>query len=104
MREVRERAVLAATILVLSVVDAVFSLAFAGGFSEVNPLLRPLLHVPVAFVIAKTILVTVGVWLLAARDRSSASAGLLVTGVVAYGALDTYWVSQALLGVTRSGW
>lgn len=91
------RTALALAILVLSMVDGGFSLRFAGAFHEVNPLLRRLLCSPVSFVAAKTVLVALGVWILAARDRSRASFAMLVAGVAAYGAVDTYWV-------TRTGW
>ncbi len=88
---------LVASILVLNLVDAAFSIAWttAGVATEANPLLVEVLaRSPVLFMAAKLALVSLGIFLLfRLRARPLALAGLCACGCVYFGLL-AYHVSR----------
>lgn len=77
----------------LSLVDAAFSVALRGSFFELNPLLRPLLVAPAAFVVVKAALTLAGLWLLARVAGSGLTRAVLVAAAIAYAAVDVQWLA-----------
>jgi hypothetical protein len=88
----------AAAIVILNLVDAVFTLLYTGSgmASEGNPLLSSVLSAsPTAFMAVKLSLVSLGVLLLwRLRQRRAAVIGL-VTTAMAYSTLMVYHLSEA---------
>jgi len=86
----------AGAVVVLNLLDAIFTLLYTsvGIATEANPLMdRALATSPIAFMLAKLALVSLGVWLLwRLRARRSAVAGLIVVGS-AYAGLVLYHLS-----------
>lgn len=79
--------------VVLSIVDGYFSLARAGHFVELNPVMRPLLQGrPFAFVAVKLVATLAGVWGLA-RSRSRLAPWLLAACIAGFAVIDAYWVA-----------
>jgi len=96
----------AATILILNLVDAVFTLLYtgAGVAAEGNPLMgRMLAASPTAFMAVKLALVSLGVLMLwRLRARRAAVVGLVATAM-AYSTLLVYHLSEAHRLVALAG-
>ncbi len=88
-RASHQRRALVVLALVLSFIDAGFSLDQVGRFQEVNPVLRPLLGAPHLFLLVKTLCAAAGLVALARFARARALLGLVV---IAYLVLDGYWL------------
>lgn len=96
----------AATILILNLVDAVFTLLYTGTgvAAEGNPLMSGVLHAsPTGFMIIKLALVSLGVLMLwRLRARRAAAVGLVATAM-AYSTLLFYHLSEAHRLVALAG-
>jgi hypothetical protein len=99
-------AIAAATILVLNLIDAVFTLLYTGTgvAAEGNPLMSGVLHAsPTGFMIIKLSLVSLGVLMLwRLRARRAAAVGLVATAM-AYSTLLFYHLSEAHRLVALAG-